>query len=526
MRTESLRTHRNRKVIAMTDIKVKIASNDEEITPGIELSTEEVNEASDMIHKFVKSYSNKDESESGAQWLNRELKSELPEKTDEEIKEITAEIISSVKEYDSNLSDLNEKCGNGMETASWLSDKIAEASTGMSVIDFGNYLNNIDNAITNANAQMLRTVTTNAGEISQCMNLDGFIAEQYAVNTFNMQAQLEGSNYCAEVMVPKSGETYGLNSFDTVIKDVRTGKIVHQYQFKFGKDAKATIDLLMDGNYNNQRFVVPADQVEEVKRAFPGKSVEAYMGGTDIVSIKSKSLTKEQVKELQFETQENSTLPRTDWNTFNTKELTINIGKNAAFAGLQAAAITVGFDMVAKKMQGEEIDSDEAIELALKTGADSGIKAAAAGALKVVSEKGLLKMIPPGTPAYMIANIACVGIENVKILAKVASGEITVSEALDLMGRTTTAMIYGLGWGSAGALIGAVALSWIPIVGPILGGIVGGTVGYMAGSKFGNALYNGIKKVGSAVKMVASKVWSGVKSVGRKVSSGISRIFR
>ena len=44
----------------------------------------------------------------------------------------------------------------------------------------------------------------------------------------------------------------------------------------------------------------------------------------------------------------------------------------------------------------------------------------------------------------MIANIACVGIEDIKILMKVASGELTMQEALDKMGRTTTAMIYGL----------------------------------------------------------------------------------
>ena len=54
---------------------------------------------------------------------------------------------------------------------------------------------------------MMRTVTTNTGEISKCMNLDGFIAEPNAVNTFNMRAQLESSKYVAEVKVPEPGET-------------------------------------------------------------------------------------------------------------------------------------------------------------------------------------------------------------------------------------------------------------------------------------------------------------------------------
>lgn len=502
-------------------------TNDSETTVLIdELSDDDVCKTSETIQRFVKSYINKDKQISDEQWLREEIKSELPEKSDDEIQQIVSETIGSIREFDSNLSDINKQSENGISSEGWISNKISEAATGVSVIEFGNYLQGIDNSITNANAQMMRTVTTNAGEISQCMNLDGFIAEQHAVNTFNMQAQLEGSNYVAEVMVPNSGETYGLNSFDTVIKDIRTGKIVHQYQFKYGKDAKTTIRLIKEGNYNNQRIVVPADQVEEVRKAFPGKSIEAHMGGTDVVSIKSEPLTKAEAKRLQLDVQEKGVLPREDWNTFNTKEIALNIGKNAGIAGIQAAVITTGFDMVAKKIQDKPIDAEETVELALKTGMDSGIKAATAGALKVVSEKGIITIIPPGTPPAIIANIACVGIENAKVLAKAASGEVTMSEALDLMRKTSTAMVFGIGWGETGMAIGAAALSWIPFVGPVIGGIVGGTIGYMAGSKFGSAVYSGAKKVGNVVKSVAKKAWSTVKSVGKKIGNGIRKLFR
>lgn len=304
-----------------------------------------------------------------------------------------------------------------------------------------------------------------------------------------------------------------------------TDKIVHQYQFKFGKDAKATIDLLKDGNYNNQRFVVPADQVDEIKKAFPGKSVEAYMGGTDVVATKSMPLTKAQVKKLQLDTQEKMVLPRTDWNTFNTKELILNIGKNAGIAGMHGAVITTGFDLIAKKIQGESIDSDEAVEMALKAGTDSGIKAAAAGALKVVSEKGVITIIPKGTPSAVIANIACVSIENAKILAKVANGEITMTEALDLMGRTSTTIVYGLGWGATGMAIGAAALSWLPIAGPVVGGIIGATVGYTAGAKFGSAVYSGLKKASSFVISTASKMYNSAKRGIRKATNVIKNIL-
>ena len=97
-------------------------------------------------------------------------------------------------------------------------------------------------------------------------------------------------------------------------------------------------------------------------------------------------MTKEQAKYLQLDAQEKNVLPRNDWNSFNTKELALNIGKNAGLAGLNAAIITTGFDLVAKKVQGEQIDADTTIETALKTGADSGVKKVG-NAVKTVASK-------------------------------------------------------------------------------------------------------------------------------------------
>lgn len=490
------------------------------------LSEKEAEELQNLLKRFMKSYTNKGSDIDDKEWLKNQLKIELPNLTNEEAERLSAEAIESIAEFDNNLASINQACGNGVSKEDWFANKVAEASTGVSVIDYGNYLQSFDTAITNANAQMIRTVTTNAGDISQCYNLDGFIAEQHHVNTFNMQATLENSPFRAEVCVPEPGQTYGLNSFDLVVKNVSTGKIVHQYQCKFGADADSTIALIKSGNYNNQRFLVPAEQVEAVQKAFPGKSVEGYVGGTEVVSTQSKALTKAQAKELQLDVQQKNSFPSNEWNNYNTLDLAKHIGKNAGLAGVQAAVITTGFNLAAKVMSGEKIDTDATLELALATGADAGIKAATAGAIKVGAEKGIISVLPKGTPISVIANIACLGIENIKILGKVATGELTMTQALDHMGRTSTSMIYGMGWGAKGAVLGAAALSWIPIVGPIVGGLVGGMVGYMAGSKVGNAIYSGLKTVGSAAKSVAKSAWNGVKSAGSAICSGLKSLGR
>ncbi len=475
------------------------------------LGEEEARKFKSLLLKFLKSYSENKEGLSDIEWLTRQFKEELPELNNEQAEKMAVDTVDSIKEYDDNLRDLNKSCKEGVTKERWFADKVSEVSSDVSAINYGNYLNSIDTVVQNANKQMLRTITTNAGNVSKAFNLDGFIAEQQHVNTFNMRAAIEKSGFHAEVCVPKPGQTYGLNSFDTVIKDA-SGKIVHQYQFKYGSDAKATINLIKSGNYNNQRLIVPAEQVEQVRKAFPGKTIEGYIGGTDKVNVKSDLLTKQQVKEMQLEMQEKSILPSNDWNNFTNKELAKNLGKNVGVAGIQAAALAAGFTLAEKAINGEYIEPEEVVGTALKTGADAGVKAATAGAMKVGAEKGIIKVIPKGTPAGTIANIACVAIESVKIFGKVAKGEYTIAQGLDHIGRTTTSMIYGLGWGAKGAVLGAAAFSWVPVVGPIVGGLAGSIVGYVAGTTFGQAAYNGVKRIGKTVAKGLKAAGNGIKN--------------
>lgn len=485
------------------------------------LTEKEAEEVREIWKRFLAAYKESGEEQEEFVWLEKQLEKELPEKTEEEIHGMKEEIVASVREYDADLQDMTKNIESGRTKERWFADRLEDAAKGVAVNEYGNYLNQINSSMEDANAQMMRTVLRQDGGIKECINLDGFIAEQHQVNSFNAKAALQKSEFRAGI--PKEGEAYGKNSFDVVIKN-KEG-IVHQYQFKFGKDAKSTIELFKRGNYNNQRMVVPADQVEEVQKAFPNKTVTAYIGGTDKVDIASEPLTKEEVKRMQTKAQEAGVIPRTDWNVYNTRELAINLGKQAGVAGMQAALLTTGIGLAGKVLRGEEVDGSEVVETALKTGADAGVKAAAGGALTVASEKGFLSIFPKKIAPGMITKIACVGVENIKILWKVAKGEMTMSEGLEHMGRTSTAMISGLACAGAGAGIGAAALSWIPIVGPIAGGLIGGIVGYTAGSKIGETVFNGAKKVAEKGKEIVKSAWEGVKEVGSRIVDGIRSLF-
>ena len=134
------------------------------------------------------------------------------------------------------------------------------------------------------------------------------------------------------------------------------------------------------------------------------------------------------------------------------------------------------------------------------SGADFGVKTATAGALKAASEKGILKVIPKGTKGGTFANIAFVAIENVKVLGKVATGELTAKEGLDAMEQTTASCVAGIATSTKGAAIGATIGSVLGPVGTAVGGFIGGTIGYMAGSKVAQAMLRVCRK--SVIKLL------------------------
>ena len=501
-----------------------------------EIITEKEAEAIyNLEKKYLESYiKNKDKMEL-KEWLVEEMKQDLPEKEEKEISTIATEIIETIELNEKDLKSLREAKSQGMSNEQWLSKKVKESTQNMEINKVGNYLQGIDDVLRESNTKMFNEITTKSGEISLNRNLDGFIAEQFHANTFNQNAVLEGSKLRAEALTP---DVYGKNSFDIVIKD-EAGKIVHQYQAKYGATAQDTIKYIKEGNYNNQRIIVPAEQVEEVRKAFPNKSISSTIGGTETVKITSKELTKEQAKILQENVQSGKTgAVKTDWNHYEVSDLARNIGQSAAFAGITSAGITAGFDIAAKIAQGKEIEGAEVIETALKTGADTGVKAAVSGAIKVASEKGLIAVIPKGTPAGMIANVVHVGIENIKIISKIASGELTAKEGLDQMGETTTGIVGGIIAGGIGAekgaIVGALAGSLLgPVgtaVGAVVGGFVGGTVGYIAGSEVGKGIGKVINNIrDKAVEVAKGIVETGarvVENVGRAISSGIESAGR
>ncbi len=483
-----------------------------------------------MFRDFLKLYKGKNAEMSDQQWLEMLFRRELPELKEEEIKQESEQIVTAIKRFDENLASCNEAAQNGISKESWLADKLQESSVGMSVNEYGKTLAQIDKALYEKNMELANALSRSKdGHIMMSPNLDGNIAEHMIADSAELSAVLQGKNVSVEVL-----NSHAANSVDVRAKNLDTGEW-QNYQLKFGKDAKATIDLLERGNYNNQRIIVPSEQLDEVQAHFQAKgSSKTITDHIEAWGAKGKSFTKEDMKALQENAQSQNAAPAHDWSHYQTKDLALNIGKNAGVMGILSAAVTTGFH-VSKIFKGEKIDKDELVENAIKTGVDTSVKTVAAGTLTVAVKKGILKCISKATPAGVIANIACVGIENVKVLAKVASGELSVTKGIDQMGRVTTSTVGGLCGMAKGATVGAGIGAAVPILGAplaVAGGLVGGMVGYFAGSKAGDVMYEAVKKVASGAKAVGKAAIEGIKAVGegavnvgKSIVRGIANLF-
>jgi len=449
-------------------------------------------------------------------WLTPKMQEQLPDKKPEEIKAMVGEIVETIEINEEKKNSLSAAVASGRSKESWFASEAKNATSAMSTQEAAKYLSNLDFALQRANESLYQTITTQAGVVSRNPRLDGFIAEQYHVQTFNLNAEANGSEYRAKVLEPTEGG-YGKNSVDIVIVD-GNGKVVKRYQSKYCKDAKATEQAFKKGDYRGQQKLVPKGQEGDIKKKST-TVLEAPDGTT------SNPLSKSKAEKMREEAQSGN-WNELNWNEYKTKDLAIGIGKQAGYAALQGAAIGVGFDVAQKLWNGDDIEPEEVVGTAIKSGADFGIKAAAAGALKVGVEKEIITMIPKGTPAGTIANIAHVAIEDVKVLGEMATGELSMKEGIEKLEQTTVSTAAGLMAMGKGSAIGSAIGSVFGPVGAAVGGFIGGTVGYMAGSKIGQGVVKCAQKIRDGAVKVMKTVVSGVKSVVTSVATGIGNFCR
>ncbi|MCI7437056.1 MAG: hypothetical protein MSH22_10760 [Spirochaetia bacterium] len=495
------------------------------IVQTLEIKEEDYPKIKNTVHEFVTDYAHKAQDVTDKQFLVKKF-SCYPAiwKDSAEMEQTAAEIVETVYSYEQNKKELDEHISKGKRRESWLARKIEQGAEAGGAVQAGLYAQRIDTAIENANSAMSRTIHNLDGSINQNPNLDGLIAEQHHASTFNIDAAVKEKNFHAEPL-----ESNGKNSVDVVIRDER-GNIVRKYQSKYGKDAETTQEYFEKGDYRGQRKLVPEGQGDKINNANEKIEFTDYKSKHS-ETVESKPLSKEEAKAEQEQAQKEGKIDEYTWNDANKGAIARHIGGKAAMS----AALAVGFQgarivgrriwnwVTGQENQSVEEDVKEFAESAVKSGASAGLTVATSGALTVAARSGWLGKLLMKTPAGHIAAAACVGIENIKVLYKFATGELTGEEALDQAGRATCSVVGGMALGAKGAALGASIGTVLGPVGTAIGGIAGGLIGGIAGSTIGEAVFsagkkivstvvNGIRTVATGIKNVASKIWEGAKS--------------
>lgn len=481
-----------------------VINNDGSVSSGFEnLSEGNYKNIFSIIRNFLNSYASKSDDISDKTWLDNILAEHLPDKSTEEISSMSQDILTHVSKFDETKQEAYQARVDGLKPHEWTANKIQEAAVGMSAQEYGEKIGNLYSVYKHGNEEMMKTILRKDGNINMNPNLDGFIAEGLHTNSFNQNAAKNNSTYEARVFGRNTK-----NSVDIGMYDKSANKLVQRYQLKYYSTAEETIKAIERGEYRGQQIVVPSEQLQKVQEHFPNRKISDRITAPD--GTQSDPLTKENVKKLQQDFQ----CGKEFGNNF---DMALDLGKQVAFAGVAGAAIGAGAHVMGKILSDEKVEADEVIGAALKSCADSGIKAAVGGALNIAVEKNLL----PAAVGTGFSKIAGPVIEGVKIFGDLITGEIDGEEAVSRfmwLGASTFITDVALGGISVTSTLAAA----LPIICSPVGVAVGFAVGAIA---FGSEICDAVGFAFDTIGNIASDIWSGLETMIDGIGSAVGGII-
>lgn len=465
-----------------------------------------------IFKDFLQSYLEKDVGTSDKDWLKNKLKQESLNLTDEALDQLSSELAGGVVSFNETLASIDNSRKQGQKAEAWLATKAEESTKNVTVDE----LQAVEGFLQGSNDRLLRSLKAAEQVKSIAKTSVEVVAEQILLDDFNRSSADSNARYEAAIDEASANSVYGRNFFDLVVKDKFTGKPLEHYQVMFGKTVQETIDMIAAADTAGQKFIVPKEMVEEVQKALPGRAVLDRLGGSKLINLASNPLSSKIIEKCLT-----GELPSVinQISSADSGTLIKSIANNAVASGVLSSGMLDGLEKVVGKKVIHDFGGRELLEQALLSGNTEGIKVAASGALATCVNKGLVKALPANTPGIVVSGLASAGIENIKVLSQVASGKMTMPEALNRMGDMNLAMAYEFVWGKYAKKVAALALNYIPVVGPIVSTLVSAGTLPLVGEKVRSLVFQGLKKVVPVVKTVARKAYNTVKSVCSKVKN-------
>lgn len=365
------------------------------------------------------------------------------------------------------------------------------------------YVEKVVPEIEEAIKQLEDSINNDPHRASGIGQLQGFMLEDYAAGTFNVDAAAAGSTVRAKAL----GST-GRDSVDIELRD--GGKIVGQYSAKSYASAEDTAKeqarLNLDtrrASYQGQGRLVPSDKLkgaiktarhekirnrsirpevseayEDTERRLTSKIRYGRITSKEIERKGPKGLdtTARESKEQRFKASEHGI---TTDNAIKTQYIV----KQALKAGYTAAAITVAvqlapeiFKAIDYLIKHGEIDAQQIRAMGVKgisSGAEGFLRGSISSSLLIMCEKGVLGEAFRRINPTVLGTVVAVVMQTVKNSILVAAGKMTSQQ----MGAAFVDTVVISGGYLAGAYIGGVigqAIGFeLPVVGYLLGSLIG-----------------------------------------------------
>ena len=209
-----------------------------------------------------------------------------------------------------------------------------------------------------------------------------------------------------------------------------------------------------------------------------------------------------------------------NWNKYKLKDTLTSTAKMAGTAALQSMGNDLYRECTEKGLK-SVVQDKHLIKETLLSGAAIGVKTAAAGAMEIAQEKGLL---PQELSPVDFANAASQAVEDAQIMERVAKGELTPVEASIEMQNVRVAAVASMAspvvvnaCEKIGTAVGtAVGAFFNPALAKPIG-FVAGKIGRFLGTKVAEKIVEKAPAIYSAAKTAANKVKAGVKKLFSKI---------
>lgn len=182
-----------------------------------------------------------------------------------------------------------------------------------------------------------------------------------------------------------------------------------------------------------------------------------------------------------------------EWNKYTLRNVASNIVEQANLAGLGNITMPIGMNLALQATQVMDMPKSDINmkEIELNSAIDTGIKTVATTALEICLNKGKLPFLNKFIPIGLAADVACLGVESVKAIARYANGQASARQTVECLGMATTSAL-------ANFISSKVAISMcsaIPVIGPVLGTTLGALAMSMSSQQIEQCIYSGIQKL-------------------------------